>query len=384
MRRRLKVLHVVHKLDSGGLQRLVGVMVRVIDSDRFESHVLTLSDFGVFAEGLESFAELHQVNAIPHLSMLWPRKLTRTIRVIAPDVVHTHSGVWYKASLAARHAGVPRLVHTDHGRAYPDPWIGRFLEGLAARRTDVVVAVSDALGRQLAHTVVSDRSRIRVVLNGVDTVHFRPRPVNGALRRELGLPADVPVIGSVGRLDAVKAYDIMIQGFAVLRANWTDGPAPALVLVGDGPERARLTALIERCGLQDAARLVGWRRDVESVYALFDVFTLSSWSEGTSLGLLEAMSTGLCPVVTAVGGSPVVLGERLRHRLVRPGNPSALADAWRHALAHRDRRVADGAVARERVEQAFGLETMVRQYECIYAGEDDGVPRSAAPSQRRA
>ena len=369
-RRRLRVLHVVHKLDYGGLQRLVGAIVRLIDRDGFDSHVMTMSEFGRFAEGLEGFAELHQARSIPRVSMVWPRGVIRQIRSIAPDVVHTHSGVWYKASLAARRAGAPRLIHTDHGRHYPDPWTARFLDGLAARRTDVVVAVSEALARQLVDTVVADPARIRVVVNGVDTCRFHPRAANGAVRAELGISPDVPIIGSIGRLDPVKGYDVMIQAFAVLRATWTEGPAPVLVLVGDGPERTRLAALIERHGLRNAVRLTGWRKDVENVYASLDVFTLSSWSEGTSLGLLEAMSTGVCPIVTDVGGSSAVLGERLGHRVVRRGDPVALAEVWRDALAHPERRQADGAAARERVHHAFGLATMVRHYERIYAGEE--------------
>lgn len=300
--------------------------------------------------------------------MIWPRGLIRTIRAIAPDVVHTHSGVWYKASLAARHAGVPRLIHTDHGRYHPDPWAARLLDGLAARRTDVVVAVSDALRRQLIATVVPRSSQVRVVVNGVDTARYRPGLDTGALRAELGLPDHGPVIGSIGRLDPIKAYDVMIQAFALLCAG--DQAAPTLVLIGDGPERGRLAELIEQQGLGGKARLAGWRKDVERVYPLLDVFTLSSWSEGTSLGLLEAMSSGVCPIVTDVGGSPAVLGERLRHRLVSPGDPAALAAAWRDALAHPERRAGDGAVARARVQEAFGLDTMVRTYERIYSGEN--------------
>ena len=375
-RRRLRVLHVVHELHYGGLECLVAEMVRLIDHDRFESHILTLSNFGRFADGLEPFAQLHRFRSVPRLSMLWPRGLIRKIRAIAPDVAHIH-GAWYKASLAARHAHVPRLVYTEWGRHHPDPWIARFLDGLAARRTDVVVAVSDALRYQLADTVVPDPSRIRVVVNGVDTHRFRPRRVNGSLREELGLPAGAPVIGSVGRLNPIKAYDVMIEAFAALRATWSDGPAPTMVLVGDGPDRPRLAALIERYGLRDAARLAGWRRDVENVHAAFDVFTLPSWSEGTSVALLEAMSTGVCPVVTAVGGSPAVLGERLRHRVVPPGNPAALADCWRDALALPERRAADGAAARERVEREFGVDTMVRHYERIYADQEPGTEVAA-------
>src|SRR2546426_92127 len=356
MKQRLKVLHVVHRLDYGGLERLVGAIVRLIDHDRFESHILTLSDFGRFADGLEQHAELHWYRPLPHVSMIWPRRLIQTIRSISPDVVHTHSGGWYMASLAARRAGVRRLVHTDHGRHYPDPWKARVLDGLASRRSDVVVAVSEALRRQLVETVVRYPARVRVVLNGIDTERFRPRSDTGTLRAALGLTDGVPVIGSIGRLDPIKAYDLMIRAFAALRANWSGGPSPELMLVGDGPERASLAALIERLGLEDVVRLVGWRKDVEAIYPLFDVFALSSWSEGTSLGLLEAMSSGVCPVVTDVGGSGAVLGEGLRHRLVRPGDPAALADGWRDALTHPEQRAGDGVVARGAGERGVSLD----------------------------
>jgi len=369
--RRLKILHVVHKLDYGGLERLVAAIVQLLPADRFESHILTLSDFGRFAEGLVPHAQLHQERSVRSLSMIWPRGLTRTIGAVAPDVVHTHSGVWYKASLAARRAGVPRLVHTDHGRPYPDSLTGRLLDGLAARRTDVVVAVSEALRRQMTQTLIPRPSRIRVVVNGIDTRRFRPQSVNGSLRRELGVPPHAPIIGSIGRFDPIKGYDVMLQAFALLRVGWKDdqGAPPMLLLVGDGPERAHLAALIERLGLRNAARLVGWRRDVENVYPVFDVFTLSSWSEGTSLGLLEAMSCAVCPVVTAVGGSPAALGDRLQHRLVPPGDATALAAAWRDALLEPHRRASDGAAARARVAGAFDIGALVREYEQIYRGD---------------
>jgi len=369
MTARIRILHIVHNLDYGGLERLVGALVRLTDPARFENHVLTLRDLGRFAEGLERDAGLHRQAPMRRASMLWPVALTRTIRAIAPDVVHTHSGVWYKASLAARRAGVRRLIHTEHGRQYPDPWLARTLDHLAARRTDVVVAVSERLGRQMADDVVGDRGRIRVVPNGVDTERFRPLAVNGAMRRELGLPDGARVIGSIGRLVPIKGYDVMIRAFAILRDTWRDGPPPALVIVGDGPERARLAELIEGHGLGGAVRLVGWRRDVERCYASFDLFTLSSWSEGTSIGLLEAMSTAVCPVVTDVGGTPAVLGDPLRHRLVPSGDAAALAHAWRDALADGDRRGADARAGRERIERLFGLVPMVRAYERLYTGD---------------
>jgi glycosyltransferase involved in cell wall biosynthesis len=106
---------------------------------------------------------------------------------------------------------------------------------------------------------------------------------------------------------------------------------------------------------------------------------MSSRSEGTSVSLLEAMSAGLCPVVTDVGGNAAVLGEALRHRLVPAERPDLLAAAWRAALVDPDRREADAIRARERVLEASGLDAMVRAYEALYEGErKDGV-RSAPP-----
>src|SRR5256885_13671711 len=230
-----------------------------------------MSGFGRLAEGLEADAQLHRFRPAPHVSMLWPVGLIRKIRAIAPDVVHSHSGVWYKTSLAARRARVPRLVHTDHGRQYPDPWTARFLDRMAAGRTDVVVAVSDVLARQLAERVVPRGCPMRVVVNGVDTMRFRPQPINGSPRKELGLPDAAPVIGSIGRFEPVKAYDVMIEAFALLHAQWQHEPKPALVLVGDGMERSKLAGLIERLGLGNAIRLAGWRKEVERLYPLFEI-----------------------------------------------------------------------------------------------------------------
>jgi glycosyltransferase involved in cell wall biosynthesis len=366
MRNRRRVLHVIQNLNYGGMERLVADMVRGADHRRFESHVLVLQYFGRFADGLSEFAALHLADPLPRWSMLWPASLIRQIRDIAPDVVHIHSGVWYKASLAARRARVPLVIHTEHGLQQNLSWWARFIGRLAARQTDVVVAVSDVLAEQLAATIVSDFRRIRVIRNGVDTERYRPCPDNGTLRAELGLLPVTPIIGSIGRLEYIKGYDVMIEALSLLRARWLSGPAPVVVVGGDGSERPRLRSLAERHGVDTAVHLLGWRDDIRNLHSAFSIFTLSSRSEGTSVSLLEAMSAGLCPVVTDVGGNAAILGDVLRHRLVPPENPAALAAAWLDALIECERRAADSSAARGRVVDAFGLSTMVRQYEALY------------------
>ena len=367
---KLRVLHVLQNLNYGGMERLLSETLKISDRSRFESHVLTLQFVGRFGEGVDEFASVSVAPPMSRFSMLRPASLARAIGDIAPDVVHTHSGVWYKASLAARMAGVPRLVHTEHGRAVPDPWSSRLVDGLASRRTDVIVAVSETVAELLRAGVVHDATRIRVIPNGVDVSAFRPTDPDPQVRGRLGLPPDAPVLGSVGRLEPVKGFEVMVDAFAILQQEWEGNPRPVLVVAGDGSQRSALEARTRAAGLEGRVRWLGWQDDVLSLYSNFTLFTMSSHSEGTSVSLLEAMSAGLCPVVTDVGGNAAVLGNALSHRLVPPGDPRSLASAWADALGDPRALERDARDARRRVVETYSLETMVRQYERLYRGKE--------------
>lgn len=366
--RRLRVLHTVMNMNYGGMERLIADLVRRTDPARFESHLLVLQYAGRFAEGLEGHATIHHAVPLPSWTMLWPRPLARQIAAIAPDVVHSHSGVWWKSAFAARLAGVPKIVHTEHGWVRSESrLVALALKKLSARCTTDLVAVSDDLGAFLAGTVADRPGKVRVVINGVDVERFAPRPDDGALRRELAIAPDAPIVLSVGRLETVKAHETMLRAFARLRGGPGPGAAAVLLLVGDGAERERLERLARELGVADAVRFAGWRNDVEAAHAAAALFTLTSTSEGTSIALLEAMSAGLCPVVTEVGGNAAVLGPKLAHRLVPAGDAGAIAAGWGDALADQARRQGDGEAARARVVERFSIAATVRQYEAIYA-----------------
>jgi glycosyltransferase involved in cell wall biosynthesis len=362
-----RVVHVVLNLEAGGLERLVVELANRVDRERVDSHVLALQYAGRHAAELRDASMLHVSPRMSKWSMLYPRALTRTMRALAPDVVHSHSGAWFKAARAARLAGVPRVVHTDHGRVIPDTFNARMTDALAARQTDVVVSVSDPLAQVLQESLYVPAPKLRVIRNGVDTDRFAPSSAEG-VQRELGIDPSAPVIGSVGRFDSVKAYDLLLEAFCRLRSSWDDGIPPVLILAGDGPERGRLESMRAAMPpeMQRDVHFVGWWSRVPELLNAFDVFALASYSEGTSVSLLEAMSAGVCPVVTAVGGNPDVLGDGLRHRLVTPGDIVGLADGLLFALKQHARRTGDGMRARDRVQMAFSLNAMVRQYETLY------------------
>lgn len=366
MSRRVRVLHVIQNLNYGGMERVLSDIVLRCNREVFESHVLCLQYLGRFAEGLDSAATLHVAKPMRSGSMLWPKQLAEEVRALAPDVVHSHSGVWYKTSLASRIAGVPRVIHTEHGRAKPDPLRNRIVDRLGAGRTDVVVAVSATLESQLADVLRIPRHKIRIIPNGIDTEAYKPRPDSGRIRAELGLVGDVPIIGSIGRLEPIKGYDVMIEAFSILRSRGADRGA-VLIIGGEGSERSALEQLIRDRGLTGSVFLLGWRNDVMDLHSAATIFTMSSRSEGTSISLLEAMSSGVVPVVTNVGGNSDVLGEALAHRLVPTETPSLLAFAWSQLLEHPDQLRQEQALARGRVVSAFGVDAMVNAYEQTYS-----------------
>lgn len=369
----LRVLHVVPDLLFGGLQRLVVQLVNRSPSIGIDAHVLVLGEVGPLASAVLDPSRVHRMGRQSRWSLLRPTALAGTIRELAPDVVHSHSGVWYKAAKAARLAGVRLVVHTDHGRMTPDPWSARLVDRLGSRVTDLVIAVSDAVAGRLRDGVVADPERIRVILNGVDTDELRPGAAPD-LRAELALPPGAQVIGSIGRLEPIKGYDLMVEAFALLGRS-PEASGAYLVIAGDGAERPALEARVRELGVGGSVRLLGWRQDVASLLATFDVFALTSRSEGTSVSLLEAMSAAVCPVVTDVGGNAAVLGPDLAHRLVPAGDPSGIAAGWRRALNDSAARRRDGLAARVRVEARYGLQSMVEAYAALYRDGLTSPPR---------
>ena len=355
----------VDNLHHGGMERIVAELVRRVDHEKFDMHVMVLDYLGHFGKTLDTKATSHVAEPMDKWSMLYPGSLARQVSQIEPDVVHLHSGVLYKGSLAAAIAKVPFQIYTDHGRQKPDPWINRALDRRASRRIDIVAAVSEELRCHLLQ-FFRYPDRVCVVQNGVDTNKFTPRVDGGSIRREIGIDVDSPIIGSTGRLEPVKGYGVLLSAFAQLRRSWKSASAPVLVIVGDGSERASLERKANQLGLSGAVHFVGWRGDIEEALTTFSVFAMSSYSEGTSVSLLEAMSAGVPPVVTDVGGNADVLGPKLAHRLVPAADPAALASALAAALRDRSALARDSVTARARVLERFSLAAMVSRYEALY------------------
>lgn len=364
--RPIRVAQLIQNLNYGGMEQVLHSLAHGLQSQGFEVHVVVLEYFGHFARGLEEKATLHQVAPMPRWSLLHPGALITTLRSIEPDVVHSHTGLWFKAARAARAADIGAVVHTEHGRPDPVPLADRLIDNAASRWTDRVIAVSSALADVLRTQVVHDSSAVRIITNGVDVQRLRPPADRAALRRSLDLPPNAPIIGSVGRLEPIKNYQLALRALARVGKIAGDEGAPFLVLAGDGSERARLEALAQELGVADRVKFLGWRNDPERLHGSFDVFTMSSLSEGTSISLLESMSSGVCPAVTDVGGNRATLGPDLSSLMVPSNDADQLAALWRRVLSDPVERTRMGQLARKRVVEEFSLDKMVDQHVALY------------------
>jgi sugar transferase (PEP-CTERM/EpsH1 system associated) len=367
----IPIVHVVLALNVGGLERVVLRLLAHTDRERFSPRVCVLDEPGVLAPELEQLGvPLMIVRRRDGLDAHLPVRLAARLRREGARLVHTHNATPHlyggvAAAIARARTGdrFPRVVHTKHGRNAPDAPRKVLLNRIAATFTDRVVAVCDdaaAVARDVEHV---DPRRVVMIPNGVDTQEFRPGGDPRAARAALGVPQGGYHVGCVARLDAIKDHPTL---FAAIERVRRVVPDAHLTLIGDGPERAALEDRARALGLAGVVTFAGERPNVASLLAAFDVFALSSISEGGALTLLEAAAAGLPIVATRVGGNAEVVDDGASGLLVPPGDAARLAEALL-ALAIRPDRAAFGAAGRARVERLFGVERMARGYHDLYA-----------------
>lgn len=359
--RTLHVMHVVWNLRAGGSENGIVNVVNGLDRARFRPSVCSCRPVDAFARRLAPHVDLFAFRRADGNDPQFILQLLALLRRERPDIVHTHGwGTLVEGYLAARLAGVPIIVHGEHGTIRTRPLAVKVQRSIWSR-IDRVLSVSSGLSARMAAEIGFALSDIQTIRNGVDLSRFSPRDRTHA-RRAIGLPDQGFLVGTVGRLVPVKDHSTFLRALAVVRAR---GVACDAVLVGEGPLASRLREECDRLGL-DNVRLLGHREDVPVVLAALDLFVLSSISEGLSNTILEAMATGLPVVATRVGGAEEIVVHGRTGLLVPPSDPEALAAALTWMAAAPAERAEMGRRGRERAVCEFRLERMVREYEELY------------------
>lgn len=298
------------------------------------------------------------------------RRLAAQFRARLVDLLHTNNTGCEESAIAARLAGVPRVLGTFHVDSTYDlqgvrsGLRHRLLERLSNRCLHRAIAVSEATKADWVRRTGIPPGRVVTIPNGVDPDAFRRRVSKAEARARLGLPREGGVlIGGVGRLDEAKGFADLIEAFALLTA--TD-PRAELAIAGTGPLREGLAARAAALGVADRVHFLGFRPDVRDVFEALDVFALSSLCEAMPYALLEAMAAGLPAVGTRVGGVAEVIEAGETGFVVPPREPAAMASALRPLVESSELRDRLGAEGRERVEREFHVRDTVRRTVDVY------------------
>ncbi|MGK2907149.1 MAG: glycosyltransferase [Desulfuromonadales bacterium] len=362
-----KVLHVVISMVVGGAERLVYDMVRhhaFADNPPAICCMDSLGDLGdtLRREGYRVYCKGRKPG-LDFGMILWLRDMIRQERA---DVVHAHqySPLFY-ATPAAFLAGRKKVVYTEHGRFYPDNKSRKrqLFNPLLALWVDHLVSISQATAGAMARNDNLPARRIRVIHNGIDLARMNPAFNKDEKRQALGLSDTCRILGTAARLNSIKNIAMMLRGLKLVLEQVPDA---CLVVAGEGEDEERLKAQARELGVADRVKFIGLRFDLPEIYPLFDVFLLTSFSEGISVTLLEAMASGVPAVVTAVGGNPEVVREGETGYLVPVDDDLLLARRICDLFQGRELASRLGVAARLRVAEAFSVEGMMTAYQQLY------------------
>lgn len=377
-----RIMNIIARLNVGGPAVYVTLLTERLRPPDYESMLVCgvvepyEGDMGYYAEqhGVHPVVipELgRSLNPLRDLKTIW--KVYQLIREFQPDVVHTHTAkAGFVGRVAAWAAGVPVILHTFHGhvfRGYFSPLKTRlfiFLERLTARMSDTIITLTEGLRRELAEEYhIARKGRITVLPLGLDLDVFASQPRKaGTFRAAWNIPADVPLIGIVGRITPIKNHPLFLEAAARLKG---DLPNAHFVIVGDGEIRAEIEAIVDSLGLRDSVTFTGWTRDLPPVYGDLDVLVISSLNEGTPVTVIEALAAG-CPVVaTAVGGLPDLLDGGKLGKLVEPENAEALC-AGIYATLTQPPDSAAAANAQAMMIDRYGIDRLIQDLDGVYRG----------------
>jgi sugar transferase (PEP-CTERM/EpsH1 system associated) len=370
MNRKYRLLHIIDSLAVGGMERIVIEVANGLAPALFEQAVCCLSRMGDGAAQLRDSVRCIDLGKGAGADYFMPRKIARVIREFRPDIVHSQSWSGIDAAIATLLSPRIALVHSEHGRNYPylhfEPLKRRIARRLLYARADAVFAVSAELRDYYCKQVGFPTDRMRVIPNGINLERIDGAEA-GNLRGELGIAPDEFVIGTVARLDKTKDTLTLCRAFARIVRNSAGEKRPLrLLIVGEGEQKETLRKFSLEQGLVHEILLTGVRHDVPQLLKVMDLFSLPSLSEGLPITILEAMSASLPIVAARVGALPEVVEEGVTGFLVEPQRDDLLSERILRLYEHRAEAAAFGRAGRKKIESAFGIDGMLRQYEALY------------------
>ena len=394
---KIKVVHIITKLELGGAQENTIFTVKHLDRGSYEP-VLISGTEGILVEEARTLEGV-SIHLIPELvreirpftdvrALLKMRSILRKLQQEVTRestgtwphiIVHTHSS---KAGIlgrwAARLAGIKLTVHSVHGFSFNDfqPSLVRAfyicLERITARITTCFIAVSDANRKEGIESGIFTDNNVSLIRSGIDIGRFQAVTCDRVtMRRTLGVDDHAPLVAMISCFKPQKAPLDFIRVAKVVLNEMSD---VHFLLVGDGVLRPAIEKLIGELQIRDKILLAGWRRDIPEIMQCLDLLVLTSLWEGLPRVLPEAMASGIPVVASRVNGSPEAIKDGVNGYLLPPRAITEMAQKVIQLLRDPQKARAMGEQGRELVQE-FDIWKMLKQQEILYANlYKNGLP----------
>ncbi|MBU4305378.1 MAG: glycosyltransferase family 4 protein [Candidatus Omnitrophica bacterium] len=381
--RKIRIAQIITRMDWGGAPDIVRMTCEGLDRNIYDITLVTggsrfptkktKSFLAAFAERTVIIPYLKRdINPLFDLPAFF--KLYMLFRQERFDIVHTHTAkAGMLGRLAARLAGVKKIVHTAHGHNFYG-YFGRvmsafivFAERFASRFTDCLAVLTQLERNDLLRFKVARDEQIRVVHTAVEEDAFSActDKTREAMRKGLNISETELIIGMVARLEAIKGVEYFVEA-AILCENLI--PPPRFLIVGDGSLRAALEEKVRTAGMTDRIVFTGWRNDALELMSAMDIVVLASLNEAVGLVLIEAQGLGIPVVATRVGGIPEIVEDNKSGILVEPANAAGLAEALRRLVEDKQKRTEMGSYAKQSVKNRYSATDYIEKISCLYNG----------------
>jgi glycosyltransferase involved in cell wall biosynthesis len=332
--------------------------------DEFDIHVCCLEYAGRFVRRLPDPENVYVLDKARGLSIRTVWRLARLIRRIDPDIVHSHNfGPMFYSALATGWGFSRPILQGEHGQLPPEQLIPRVLwqRRLLYRACKKVVTVSESLRRHLLDLRMP-AERMTAIVNGVDTVRFRPGDRTSA-RRAIGLPDGALVFGIIGRVNAAKRHAALIEAVIGLAKNHD----VHLLVVGDGgDEYQRIRTLARDSAASARIHFAGYQPDTVAFHQALDLLVAPSMHEGLSNVILEAMACGVPTLCHHACGNTEAVTHGVDGWVADLDSPEKIRRELESIVTARTQMIRFGKNARSKAEKAFSIDRMVDEYAAAY------------------
>ena len=364
---RKKVMHVLQYFNVAGAENVVKNLVLNMDPSLFDSEIAVLNETGI--NGIEMLKLGYAVHGLNWTSEnISGPKLTVKLRSLLDrrkvDLIHAHNFTPWLFSCFAKAFSETKLCVTIHGFIHGVEKLSKRIQLLILSfLTDQIILVSDILPNQFRSISKLLVKKTEVISNGINLTPFQSDLCTDYVRTNMGVQKDDFVLATVGRLYRVKNLEMQIR---LVRYLKTYIPNIKLVIAARIlPYAETLRSLAEQLEVSERIVFLGLRKDVPDLLRASDIFLLTSYTEGASLAILEAMAAGLPVIASDVGGNGRLIDHGKNGLLFDVNDLECLANHVLDLYKHPFNRQLLGTAAKSKARN-YSVESMVRGYEMVY------------------